>query len=292
MDDDAPLILIGGTGFLGTALAAHFAAAHLGTEAREVAVIGRGDWASGKAEAIGASLSDRGPLVVDLAHLAGPPAANLEATVRHLDFARGIAASRYLFVSSGGAIYGDQGDAPLAEDAPLKPISPYGIAKLAGEQLAASYRRRGLPVMIVRPSNIYGPGQLPFRGQGLVATAFGAALAGRPVTLFGDGSQRRDYLFIDDFCSGIEAILSRGAVGGTYNLGCGVATRADDLLAMIGRISARDGFPLALDPASARPSDVAANLLDISKIKHDTGWVPRVGLEQGLERSWAWIRAA
>lgn len=291
----APILLIGGTGFLGGAFRAYLKA--LG---REVHVVARADWGSGAADRLAATMAKRRPAIVDFAYATVPSSSfadpvwdfttNLGAMIRHLDFARAIGVDRHLFVSSGGTIYGDQGDQPLAEDCAKSPLSPYGITKLASEHYASLYSRLGVPTMIVRPSNVYGPGQLPFRGQGLVATAFGAALAGIALTLFGDGSQRRDYLYIDDFCAGLDAALAKGEVGEAYNLAAGRGTRADDLLSAIGAISARDGFPLAIAAAGTRPFDVATNLLDVAKIEQATGWRARVGLDDGLERSWRWLK--
>lgn len=291
-----PVILIGGHGFLGRAFAAHLAAS-----GREVRVIGRTDWTSGKAAALAESLAERRPTMVDLAYATVPSSsfadpvgdftANLGAIIRHLDFARTLGVDRYLFVSSGGTIYGDQGDRPLPETAPKDPISPYGITKLASEHYVAMYRRLDLPTLIVRPSNIYGPGQTPFRGQGLVATAFGMALSGKPVTLFGTGSQQRDYIYIDDCCAALEAALTHGAIGECYNLGSGTATSTSALLAAIGRITARDGYPLEIIPAPARPFDVEGNLLDVTRMRDQLDVTPTVGLEEGLEASWRWIRS-
>ena len=290
----APLILIGGTGFLGHAYVGHLASA------REVHVMGRDDWKTGKSDTLADAMAGRAPDIVDLAYATVPSTsfadpvgdftANLGAMIRHLEFARRVGAARHLFVSSGGTIYGDQGDRPLDEDAPTQPISPYGITKLASEHYAAMYRRLGVPTLIVRPSNIFGPGQAPFRGQGLVATAFGAAMRGQPLTLYGDGLQHRDYLFVDDFCTGLDAVMARGEIGAAYNLGRGAATAIADLLAAIGIITARDGYPLVVTDAAARPFDVTSNLLDISRIKNKLGWRPHVGLEDGLERTWRWMR--
>lgn len=290
-----PIILIGGSGFLGRGYAAR-----LGADARDMHVIGRADWGSGRADALAEAMIGRDPDIVDFAYATVPSSsfadpvgdftANLGAMIRHLEFSRRIGAARHLFVSSGGTVYGEQGDRPLAEDSPTLPISPYGITKLASEHYAEMYRRLGVPTLVVRPSNIYGPGQAPFRGQGLVATAFGAALQGRPLTLYGDGSQRRDYLFLDDFCAGLDAVLTRGEVGRTYNLGCGDATSTNDLLAAIGAITAADDCPLTIAAEPARPFDVGSNLLDISRISDDLGWRAVIDLDEGLGHTWQWIR--
>lgn len=289
-----PLILIGGNGFLGSAYASH-----LSCGGREVVILGRDDWRSGRAAHIEAAMIGRQPQIVDFAYATVPSSSfadpvadftsNLGSMIRHLEFARRVGAGRHLFISSGGTVYGDQNKYPIAEDAPPQPISPYGITKLASEHYAAMYRRLGVPTMVVRPSNIYGPGQLPFRGQGLVATAFGAALRGEPLTLYGGGLQRRDYLYVNDFCTALDAVLDRGKIGQAYNLGCGTATRAIDLVTAIGALTARKGYPLKLLSGEHRTFDVGCNLLDITKICETLDWGPRVALDEGLELTWRWI---
>ena len=301
MTNATPLILIGGHGFLGGAYAAHAQAA-----GREVHRVGRNavadpgerDWHWGDADRLGRAMVGRAPVIVDLAYATVPSTsfgdpvgdftANLGAVIRHLDFAQAIGAGAYLFLSSGGTVYGDTARLPLTEDSPTRPISPYGITKLAGEHYALMYRRLGVPVMIARPSNIYGPGQQARRGQGMIAAAFAAALAGRPLTLFGDGSQLRDYLYIDDFCAALDAILGRGEVGATYNVGSGEGVRADDLLTMIGEIVAGDGRQLEVVHADPRPCDVDRNVLDSGRIATVTGWRATTALEAGLAHSWRW----
>lgn len=301
MDNATPLILIGGHGFLGQNYAVRAESA-----GREVHRVGRRtladpgmrDWDWGKVNRLGRAMAGRAPAIVDFAYATVPSTsfgdpvgdftANLGAIIRHLDFAKTVGAGTYLFISSGGTVYGDTASLPLTEDSPTRPISPYGITKLAGEHYAMMYCRLGLPVMIARPSNIYGPGQLARHGQGLIAAAFSAALAGRPLTLFGDGSQLRDYLYIDDFCAALDAILDQGEARATYNVGSGEGVRSDDLLTMIRGIVAGDGRKLDVVHADPRPFDVDRNVLDSGRIAAATGWRATTVLEDGLVQGWRW----
>ena len=270
------------------------------TRQREVHVLGRQDWDSGRATELASEMQSRRPVLIDFAYATVPSSsfadpiedftANLGAIIRHLEYAKTLQVDRFIFVSSGGTVYGDQGERPLLEGDRKDPISPYGITKLASEHYVGMYRRIKVPTLIVRPSNIYGPGQAPFRGQGLVATAFGNALLGKTLTLFGDGSQRRDYMFIDDFCDSLEAALNRGTIGQSYNLGSGTVTTATDLLKAIDTITSRDGFPLKIVAADARPFDVDSNLLDVSKMKTYLRAASCVCLHEGLERTWRWMK--
>jgi UDP-glucose 4-epimerase len=301
MTNAPPLILIGGYGFLGLAYAAR--AERAGREVHKVgrralANPGARDWQWDDRPALAAAMAGRAPQIIDFAYATVPSTSfgdpvgdftsNLGAVIRHLDFAKASGASAYLLISSGGTVYGDSAQLPLTEESPTHPISPYGITKLAAENYALMYRRLGVPVMIARPSNIYGPGQQARHGQGMVAAAFAGALAGRPLTLFGDGAQLRDYLYVEDFCLALDAILNRGELGAIYNVGSGQGVRADDLLTMIGAIVARDGRQLVVEQGEARPFDVDANVLDARRIEASTGWRATTGLAEGLERAWSW----
>lgn len=302
VSNTSPLVLIGGHGFLGTTFAAHAQGA--GGEVhrvgrRALTNPGERDWNWDNADRLAAKMAGRAPVIVDFAYATVPSTsfgdpvedftANLGAVIRHLDFAKAIGACAYLFISSGGTVYGDAKHLPLAEDAPTHPISPYGITKLACENYALMYQRIGMPVMIARPSNIYGPAQVAGRGQGLIAAALTAARSGTPITLFGDGGQIRDYLYIEDFCDALEAVMKNGQDGDVYNIGSGIGVRADALLAAIGSWTERDGHPLEIVMAEARPFDVNANILNAAKLTSLSGWQPKVPLSLGVSRTWEWM---
>ena len=153
------------------------------------------------------------------------------------------------------------------------------------------HRTRDLPAIVVRPSNIYGPGQLPFTGQGLVATALGSGAAGRAVTVFGDGTSVRDYLYNADCSAGLVALLDRGIHGRTYNLGSGEGVTTNALLAAVARVLASDDHTLAVDHVPGNAAAIHYNVLDSTRIAIDTGWHPATPLDHGLARTWDWLKA-
>lgn len=217
---------------------------------------------------------------------------NLSNIIRHLDFARRFKDVRYVYMSSGGTVYGDSSEyqAFREEDANL-PLSPYGITKLACERYVHMYHKlHGLDAVIARPSNIYGPGQQPFRGQGLIATAFGLGAKGEPVQIFGDGEHVRDYLYINDCCEALFALAQLGRSGHTYNIGAGSGMSIRDLIDQIAGVLNRSGLKLEVQAQPQRPFDVHYNVLNIDKITADTGWRPVVDLEAGLTDTWKWIQ--
>jgi UDP-glucose 4-epimerase len=303
----APIILIGGAGFLGSALRTVLAA-----RGHEVLVVGRGAApALGDRETyvpaddlnqlpglLAATPSDS---IIDLAYATVPSTSvgdpvgdfsdNLGALLRHLELARSLRPRRYIFVSSGGTVYGDA-PSPVAETLAGRPLSPYGITKLACEHYALLYYRvHDVPAIVLRPSNVYGPGQRPRAEQGIIAAAFGAAIDRRPLPLFDGGAQIRDFLYVDDFCAAVMAVLDRGSIGDIYNVGSGAGISIRDLLDRIGTITGEDGLSVRLDPRPRRRFDVSASVLDIARLASATGWAPATGLDIGLRQTWDWLKS-
>jgi UDP-glucose 4-epimerase len=193
---------------------------------------------------------------------------------------------RILFVSSGGTVYGPTDRIPISENAPTRPISPYGITKLAIEKYAFMFHRvSGLPVIVVRPGNAYGPGQLPFTGQGFIATAIGFVLQGRPVPIFGTGSVR-DYVYVTDLAAGIGAVLDRGQDGEVYNLGTGEGRSNLDVLDCMRPLAQAANLRVEASMLPGREFDVPANILDVAKVLQATGWQAIVPFQDGLASTW------
>lgn len=199
---------------------------------------------------------------------------------------------KLVLVSSGGTVYGHATSTPIHETHPTNPVSPYGITKLAIEKYGLMYHQlTGLPVVVVRPGNAYGEGQLPFRGQGFVATAIASFLRGQRLTVFGGTEVVRDYIHVDDIASGIVAALDACTPGCCYNIGTGVGTHTNGLLAMIGGLAGQAGLELEVDHRPARAFDVRVNVLDSSRLAAASGWQPSVSLADGLDRAWRWLAA-
>jgi UDP-glucose 4-epimerase len=216
---------------------------------------------------------------------------NVASLLRHLDLCTALKAEKFVYLSSGGTVYGEGWGRPLKEGDPLLPFSPYGITKLACERYVDLYHRvHRLPAVIVRPSNIYGPGQRPARGQGIVSIAFAAAMQDAPFTVFGDGSSVRDYLFIDDFCDALEAVIATADAGDLLNIGSGEGLQVIELLRIIEQLMEESGRKLDLVFKPARPTDVHYNVLDVARLRALLPWQPSVMLRDGLAQARDWVQ--
>ena len=188
-----------------------------------------------------------------------------------------------VYLSSGGAVYGNTERLPIGEDALPRPVSAYGVLKLTGEQFIASYvQTHGLRASLLRIANAYGPGQ-PVKGQGAVAAFMFAAREGQPATLYGDGSSVRDYVHVADVADIIADVATRDVPVGTVNVGTGVGTSLAELAAAIGKVS---GVPLDLEFVAARSVDVRANVLDVTTLRRTVPRVQPRDLYTGLEQTW------
>jgi UDP-glucose 4-epimerase len=213
--------------------------------------------------------------VADPAHDAR---ANVAGTASVLEAARVAGARRVLFASTGGALYGESVPLPTPEDAALAPFSPYGASKAAAETYLALYTRlHGLSTMALRFGNVYGPRQDPHGEAGVIAIFAGTKVEGRRATVYGDGSQTRDYVYVGDVVSGFLAAAAAEATG-AVNIGTGVETSVLELVEAIG---------VEADFAPARTGEVARSCLDVSRAAELLGWRAEVALSDGLERTLA-----
>jgi len=209
---------------------------------------------------------------------------NVVGTVNVL---RAAGEAQVIFASSGGAGYGECPQ-PAAEDAPFEPLSPYGIAKKCGEEYLAGWNRiHDTTHLSLRFANVYGPRQDSGLEGGVVAIFLERMARGEETVIFGDGGQSRDFVYVGDV---VEALLAAmGRTGGPYNVGTGVATTVADLHAACARVAGVDAEPRHED---ARLGDLRRSVLDVSRVERELGWRPRVSLDDGLARTWAWTKEA
>ncbi len=214
---------------------------------------------------------------------------NLLPAARLLEILARCVPDRLIFVSSGGAIYGNPERLPTDESHPPNPLSSHAAGKTALEAFFTSFAHNTrIPLTIVRPSNLYGPGQAARDGFGLVRTLLDKALRAEPLEIWGDGSAVRDYLFIDDAVEAFERLIAHPDVSGTFNVGSGVGTSISGLIRLVETVTGREIETVA---RPAREVDVRAIVLNTARLRAATGWMPRTELEPGLLRTWAWVSA-
>jgi UDP-glucose 4-epimerase len=205
---------------------------------------------------------------------------NVLGTLNVLEAARAHEA-QVVFSSTGGAIYGEC-DRPAREDDERRPLSPYGTAKLAAEEYLATWNRLyGTRHIALRFANVYGPRQLPKLEGGVVAIFMDRLRAGEEVTIFGDGGQSRDFVYVGDVVAAILAALGRA--GGVFNIGTEVETSVNELFAATRRAA---GVEAEAGHGPARPGDVRRSVLDVSRAARELGWRPQIPLAEGLQLTW------
>jgi UDP-glucose 4-epimerase len=207
--------------------------------------------------------------------------------------ARATAVGRVVFISSGGVVYGEPEEIPTAEGAPKLPLSPYGVTKLAAEQYLYYYRSvHGLESVALRYSNVYGPRQDPFGEAGVVSIFSTRLLNGEALTVFGDGEQTRDYVFVKDVARAnvlaSELTLEEGGALDAYafNVGTGVATSVNRLADLLEEVA---GVSPGREYRNARAGELRHSALDATKLR-EHGWAPRSDLRDGLRETYAYIR--
>jgi UDP-glucose 4-epimerase len=208
---------------------------------------------------------------------------NVNGTINMLEAARAAGSGRFVFISTGGAIYGEgEGkELPLGEDAPVEPLAPYGLSKYCGEGYVELYRRlHRLAGVSLRLGNVYGPRQDPLGEAGVIAIFCGRLRDGGRPTVFGDGRQSRDYIYVGDVVEGVLAAADSDA-SGAYNLGTGRETTVLELVELLSRLGGSNGFEPEFAPA--RPGEVQRIVLDSARAAADLGWRAATQLEPGLE---------
>jgi UDP-glucose 4-epimerase len=219
---------------------------------------------------------------------------NVIGSLNLLEALRGSgAASRLIFSSTGGALYGDFVTPPNKESFPKDPESPYAISKLSVEFYLAYYARvHGLDTVALRFANVYGPRQDPHGEAGVVAIFCGRVLEHKALTVFGDGSQTRDYVYVLDVAKSVYLAATRSLPSAErldargFNVGTGIATTVNDLAKTLLRVS---NSQAPIERAPPRPGEQQHSFLDVSKAANVLAWKPVVALEEGLRESFDWF---
>lgn len=218
---------------------------------------------------------------------------NVLGLLNLLEGARAGGVRRIVFASSGGTVYGEGAPTPTTETAAKLPASPYGTAKLTSEYYLATFAQLyGLEAVALRYSNVYGPRQNPHGEAGVVAIFGKRLLEGQPITIYGDGEQTRDLVYVEDVAAAnliaaerplpaLQSLDSRA-----YNVGTGVETSVNRLADLIVRAT---GGPGDIRRAPARAGEILRSALAVTKAERELGWRPRVALPDGLARTMRWI---
>lgn len=219
-------------------------------------------------------------------------AVNVVGGLHLLEAARSVGVERFVFASTGGALYGEvaEGDA-AADDWPVRPKSPYGAAKASFEYYLDVYRQNfGMRYTVLRYANVYGPRQDPFGEAGVVAIFVSRLLRNEPVTLFarrdpGDDGCVRDYVFVDDVVQA-NMLAVDAALDGFFNVGTGIGTTTRQVLAAI---EAALQTEAKVEPAPPRPGDLERSVVEPARLR-DVGWTPAVSFLDGIQRTVTWFR--
>ena len=307
--DKKPISILGGLGFMGSHICRElvsrghsvrifdklYASQELIDDFKTVVEVVEGD-ISRPDDVLGA-IADVN-IVINLIHTTVPGSSmdnprydvisNVAAAANWLQHLGETKVRKILYVSSGGTVYGLPEGVPISEDHPTNPVNSYGITKLAIEKYTAMYANRcGVDYCLLRPSNIYGPGQRLQIGQGLIGVLANRALRGERLEIWGTGENLRDYLFIDDLVNGVMRLLSYAGPYRVFNISSGTGHSVLDIVSILrGQI---DSLP-EVAHLPDRGFDVPVNVLDSSRIAQETGWQPRVDLESGIMRTVNWIK--
>jgi UDP-glucose 4-epimerase len=215
---------------------------------------------------------------------------NVLGTINLCEAARQAGVKRIVYAASGGSRYGAPTRLPVREGTEVDPLSPYGVAKLAGELYLRAYAGMyGMAPICLALSNVYGPRQNPHGEAGVIAVFSSAMITGRPVTVFGDGTSTRDYVYVDDV---VDAFVRAGCapidITGTYNIGTGQQTTVTEVHRLISAVLGSTSPPCY---AAERTGELHAIALDTSKAEKELGWTPAVGIAEGIQRTIGWLRA-
>jgi UDP-glucose 4-epimerase len=302
------VLVTGGAGFIGS----HVANAYL-EAGHEVVVVddlsrGKKEYAPKKARLFVMDIRDKGlktvfekvkPEIVNhhaaqisvvnsVADPMGDAQINIMGSLNLIGLSIESGVKRFIFASTGGAIYGDQEYFPADEKHPTMPLSPYGIAKLAVEKYLYSFlQTRGLKSICLRYSNVYGPRQDPFGEGGVVAIFMEKMLNNNPITINGKGDQTRDFVYVQDVARANLKALERSA-GGEINIATGREISVNDIFKSIKDITGSD---VEENHGPAKAGEAFRSVLSADKAKAELGWEPEVTFEEGLKLTAEFFRS-
>jgi UDP-glucose 4-epimerase len=229
---------------------------------------------------------------IDVRHSVADPAVdaeiNIVATIRLLQASFDAGVKRFVFASTGGAIYGEPITAPQDEEHPMQPLSPYGCAKLSVEHYMHYFREiHGLSTIALRYANIYGPRQNSKGEAGVIAIFADRLLRGHEVTINGDGEQTRDYVFVDDVVRANMAVCDDLSLAGPFNVGTGIESSVNELYR---HLAAAAGVDRDAQHGPAKAGEQRRSVLDGGKLRGIANLPEPVKLSEGLQRTLDWFR--
>ncbi len=209
---------------------------------------------------------------------------NIEATQKLLEVAKNLNLKKFIYASSS-SVYGNCPDLPMSETSPLHPFSPYGVTKLAAENLCLLYcKNYGVPSISLRFFTVYGPGQRPDMA---FHKFFKAMAKDKQIPVYGDGNQTRDFTYIDDVIDANFASLKKGKVGEIYNIGGGTRKKLKDIFPLLENICQKQ---VRLVRKEKQKGDVPHTFANIEKARKDLNYSPQIKLRDGLKEEWLWTK--
>lgn len=213
---------------------------------------------------------------------------NVLASVKLFRIAAKMGAKKMVFPSSGGTIYGEAESFPIKETAPLSPIQPYAISKLAIERYLSYFNCvHNLDYLVVRYSNPFGERQSPYGKQGAIPIFLKKVQSRQMPVIYGDGTMVRDYIYIKDAVDATIALVEKKTEEKIFNVGSGEGTSLNELLRLISEVS---GIEIKPEYAQASGLYISKVVLDISRVHEETGWMPKTTLAKGIRKTWDWIK--